>query len=54
VPFLLDRGAASFLVKIANVANPANVANAVFRQVAAFPAPPCFSRLLYLLPILLL
>jgi len=32
VAFLLDRGLASFLVKMANVANPANVANAVFRQ----------------------
>jgi hypothetical protein len=36
VPFLLGRGLASFLVKIANVGNPANVANAVLRQVAAF------------------
>jgi hypothetical protein len=36
------------------VANPANVANAVLRQVAAFAAPPCFSGLLYLLLVLLL
>jgi len=31
VSFLLDRGAASFLAKMTNVANPANVANAVLR-----------------------
>jgi len=37
VPFLLDRGPASFLVKIANVANAANVGNVVLRQVAVPP-----------------
>ncbi|MGA2865218.1 MAG: hypothetical protein ABSF95_12150 [Verrucomicrobiota bacterium] len=40
--------------KIANVANPANVANAVFGRVAGFAAPPSFSGLLYLALILLL
>jgi hypothetical protein len=42
------------LEKIANVANAGNVANAVFRSVAAFRGPPWFSGLLYLLLIVLL
>jgi hypothetical protein len=42
------------LEKIANVANPANVANGVLREVAAFAARPCFCGLLYLPLILLL
>jgi hypothetical protein len=36
---ILNRSPASFFVKIANVANPANVANGVYRQVAAERLP---------------
>jgi hypothetical protein len=32
VPVFLNRGRTGFLEEMANVANPANVANAVFRQ----------------------
>jgi hypothetical protein len=39
----VSRGPTSFLVKMANVANPANVANAVLRQQAMWPIQPTWT-----------